>query len=535
MTNILLQMAEELHKAKLRREGKLPPKTEKKQRSRSNTPMKKRPSGNWTKKTETSTSSMRSRGSNSASRGSNSGGSKQGGQKWVKQGGGPPPSQITVDPATEAVTAAMAAATVTTAAETLDTENSQEHAPLANSKVAEAIENAMDNDALTDITLQGKNGCLVRAAKYPIACRNEGLMSKLYEDANAEVVYIGDYNSIAIKALIEYCHTGLTERHLGSPTIESARGLVELAALAQDYEFEALYVEAYQASQRLVEQDPRLACAIYDAETTSSDLESNALQTIQQQPDEALVMGMVPGISHVKRIERMEKLLSNLEMEDDETLIHILHTWVEGNQRDPTKLRFARAQTQHVALEHLATNFLKRDCKNSGFFDALVIDHIVASRSTVGVARPGSYNKSVVSYGAASPMMQQMQAPLGHPAAVAPLGDPTVRTPEQDEQQFVYPTVPSSAASIQTARSTRSDNDTIGKKSKKSKKDKKSKKEKKAKKAAKHAEWPAATGHQYDQQQLQQAHQLAAMQQQLQQQQHMQQTGDMNGSYDFGR
>mmetsp|Transcript_8654 Transcript_8654/g.12652 ORF Transcript_8654/g.12652 Transcript_8654/m.12652 type:complete len:538 (-) Transcript_8654:113-1726(-) len=322
-------------------------------------------------------------------------------------------------------------ASLTTSSLTLQTQPSMTGSTTT-SKAAEAMSLNFMNDKLNDVTLEGREGSQMRAAKYPLGCRNDMLRQVLYDDPAAKVVYMGDYSQLTLRALVEYCHTGSFHQTLSTVSSDCARGLVELSILAQDYEFEDLYEDSVSSGSELMEKNPSLACAVYDTCNYHSDLAVKALETIQEYPDQATVLGSPPGVFHLQRIERMDELLCTLEMEDAETLIHILHQWVVASNNDGNKRMYAQQKVQHIPLEILQTNFLQRECRQSGFFPPQLIDTILNQRRSIkgGILKQSGETNSQATEPVSPLTPTMMQDGSYHSATASPWAVPTQPSPQ---------------------------------------------------------------------------------------------------------
>ena len=246
------------------------------------------------------------------------------------------------------------------------------------SQIVDALISGLENDRMTDVTLLGKNGAKVRAAKFVLACRSPALQEKLYRDPTLVEVFIGNYGEDSIKAMKEYCHTGeiKNSRLVTTKNQETARGLVELACLAKVYGFEPLYGEADSILYQLINASPWFATACYDSVGTEAELiEEFLLQFIKARcPDLLLETNALKSVSQ----QRLLLLLDGLECTDSEMLIY-LEKWVElcGATRENVSFLRATAARKLSLVRLLEDPNMVSHVRSSGIFDRYMVESII--------------------------------------------------------------------------------------------------------------------------------------------------------------
>ena len=246
------------------------------------------------------------------------------------------------------------------------------------SHIVDALISGMENDRMTDVTLIGKNGAKVRAAKFVLACRSPVLQEKLYRDPSQVEVFIGNYGEDAIRAMKEYCHTGeiKNSRLVTTKNQETARGLVDLACLAKVYGFEPLYGEADSILYQLINASPWFATACYDSVGTEAELiEEFLLQFIKARcPDLLIETNALKSVGQ----QRLLSLLDGLECTDSEMLIY-LEKWVElcGATRENVSFLRATAARKLSLVRLLEDPNMVSHVRSSGIFDRYMVESII--------------------------------------------------------------------------------------------------------------------------------------------------------------
>ena len=251
-------------------------------------------------------------------------------------------------------------------------------------ELVEALIDALDNDKMADVTLLGRDGVRVRATKYVLACQSLALQEKLYEGPTATEVFMGNYGEESIRTLKQYCQTGSLVQ---SPLVrhrshDTARSLVELAALAKTYGFEALYRDADSILCQMIGASPWFATSAYDAASRETKLiEKFLVQFIKENCQDVLL-----ETSALKQLcaKRLDKLLHALMGTGYARIFLYLQKWIDLKGATVENMEFA----QDVASEELCLTSLLADPKmvpfvrSSGFFDLDEIDSIMQGRHT---------------------------------------------------------------------------------------------------------------------------------------------------------
>ena len=207
---------------------------------------------------------------------------------------------------------------------------------------------ALQKENMLDVTLQGRSNVQVKASKYVLSCRCAGL-EELLALSSTNTVYVGDYSEVAIRGLVEYCFTGeLQEFAKGSSCVEA---IVELAHLADAFEFRTLQREVYQLSRRNMNSEPNMACVFYNMCESAAvrDMALYAVQTISACPNQVNRVACL-------RVERLQSLVRELlqdEMEATE-LVKLLLLWVETQSCQDTAMQVARSCAQGIDLTQLS-------------------------------------------------------------------------------------------------------------------------------------------------------------------------------------
>lgn len=245
-------------------------------------------------------------------------------------------------------------------------------------QIVDALISGMENDRMADVTLLGRDGAKVRAAKFVLACRSPALQEKLYQDPTKVEVYIGEYGEDAILAMKEYCQTGgiKSSALVTTKSHETARGLVELASLAKVYGFEPLYGEADSILYQLINASPWFATACYDSAGSETKLiEEFLLQFIKTRcPDLLLETNALKSVGQ----QRLLVLLDGLECTDSEMLKY-LEKWIElkGATRENVNFLRATAARKLSLVRLLEDPSMVSHVRSSGIFDRYMVESII--------------------------------------------------------------------------------------------------------------------------------------------------------------
>jgi hypothetical protein len=231
----------------------------------------------------------------------------------------------------------------------------------------------IDDDRLADITLIGKDGAQVRAIKYVLACRCAALKEKLYRDPSKQEFFMGPYSEAAILALKEYCHTGIIRNSnlLKRKSEMSARGIVEIATLAEGYSFDALYGEADSIIYEFVSAAPWFATACFDAVGSETMLIGEFLRSFidRRCPDLLLETNALKYVS----CQRLSALLAVVSSSNDYEKLQYLEKWVELKGSTSENIKAAQTVAAgHVSLKTLMANpAMTSPVRKSGLFPHL--------------------------------------------------------------------------------------------------------------------------------------------------------------------
>jgi hypothetical protein len=244
--------------------------------------------------------------------------------------------------------------------------------------VVDAMYAAIDNDGLCDVTLVGRKRLVkVRAVKFVLASQSAGLQARLYANPTAKEVYLGEYSFEAIRALIEFCHTGEITRspfRLYPETDPGVRGWAELTEMALDFQFEDLYEEAYNVLTTVVEANCPFAASVYDEaqQFHGKEMAAYGLRVIQLSPPQVLMVGIEPGVQYLSP-SSLEQLLMNELYVNDMTRILILTRWIERVGRSPQNVKVALNCAASIPLDNVDPNFLMTEVMDSGLFSVRAI------------------------------------------------------------------------------------------------------------------------------------------------------------------
>lgn len=229
---------------------------------------------------------------------------------------------------------------------------------------------------MSDVTLIGRDGARVRATKYVLACQSKALQKVLYCDPTATEVHLGPYGEPAIRALKDFSCTGALTLSFGHKSAAAARGLTELASLAQRFRLPPLYEAAKKSLIQVLEEVPWFATASYDAAIDVPELKAHVVEVIAaHSPDMFLQTDSLKHLSHT----RLGDLMADLVNDSDNHKLFYIQKWVDIKGFTESNVAHAKViASQALNLEELLQDptwvHVIRSC---GFFDMDEVDRIV--------------------------------------------------------------------------------------------------------------------------------------------------------------
>ncbi|KAG7351276.1 BTB/POZ domain containing protein [Nitzschia inconspicua] len=159
---------------------------------------------------------------------------------------------------------------------------------LDNPVVQDLLE-ALQDEELTDVTLEGYDGVPIPASRFVLAARSSVLKRMLYgnfREANTSRISLEEYDSVILEAIVEYCYRNQISkfRLYIHRTASSARRLVQLYKAADYLALVGLAKLVAQLAHNLTTRYPPLACAVYDEADLFTKVSRDALEMIQSRP-----------------------------------------------------------------------------------------------------------------------------------------------------------------------------------------------------------------------------------------------------------
>jgi hypothetical protein len=159
----------------------------------------------------------------------------------------------------------------------------------SDSPVIQDLLEALQDEDLTDVTLEGQDGIPIPASRFVLAARSAVLKRMLYgnfREANTSRISLEDYDSVILEAIVEYCYRNEISkfRLYIHRTAASARRLVQLYKAADYLALMGLASLVAQMAHNLTTRYPPLACAVYDEAVMTTKVSRDALEMIQSRP-----------------------------------------------------------------------------------------------------------------------------------------------------------------------------------------------------------------------------------------------------------
>lgn len=253
---------------------------------------------------------------------------------------------------------------------------------VANQSVIKDILEALGDDDLTDVCLEGKDGREIYSNRFILAARSKVLKSMLYgsfrESSMCRIPL--DYDGVILEAVVEFCSKNEIPvfRLYIHRNAQSARRLVQLFKAADYLGLAELAQLVAQMAHNLMSRYPPLACAIYDEADFETKVSHDALLMIQCRPYVTLPSDDTTGggISCLCPI-KLRSLYDDKDVKASELfLFEILQDWLETcketngpdvAQECATHLRLADIEPQHLLTKIKGTGI----CSDKSITDAV--------------------------------------------------------------------------------------------------------------------------------------------------------------------
>lgn len=254
----------------------------------------------------------------------------------------------------------------------------------SDSPVIQDLLAALQDEELTDVTLEGHDGVPIPACRFVLAARSTVLRRMLYGsflESSSNRILLQDYDSVVLEAIVEYCYRNEISkfRLYIHRTAASARRLVQLYKAADYLALMGLARLVAQMAHNLTTRYPPLACAVYDEADLSSKVSHDALEMIQCRPYVTLPPDAETngGISCLSR-HKLVSIYRDLDVQAGELfLFDMLQEWLncmrvdeeDGHDEPVNSCPFATVQAcaSHLVLENIEPHELLTLVSPSGF------------------------------------------------------------------------------------------------------------------------------------------------------------------------
>jgi hypothetical protein len=273
--------------------------------------------------------------------------------------------------------------------------------PESHSPVIQDLLLALQDDELTDITLQGHDGVGVPANRFVLAARSKVLKRMLYgsfREAKSTCTEISmqDYDSLTLEAIVEYCcRNEISKFRLRlRRNAESCRRLVWLFKAADYLELTKLAKMVAQMAHNLTSRFPPLACAIYDEADLSTQVSQDALSMIQCRPYVTLPSHNQTGggIANLSP-ERLLDIFQDRQVHAGELfLFQMLQHWCQLTSH-PNPKQVAKACARHISLDYIEPEDLLGVVKESHYCLEIAITDAI-TKQALQASRHGLWSLS---------------------------------------------------------------------------------------------------------------------------------------------
>ncbi|CAB9496199.1 expressed unknown protein [Seminavis robusta] len=241
----------------------------------------------------------------------------------------------------------------------------------------ETLSHFWKDETFHDIQLKCNDGVIIGANRYVLSIRSKVFQKMLlghYKESCINEVVV-QYNSRAVRALLEYIHTDEFKLGLGDKTknpeeeVEKLTTLVSLASASHFYQLPKLHKKASDSIIQLMDEIPSLSLVVLEActandSTLRDEVKTRALSMIRTNVDSIKQENnWLPAIS----INTLNTMLQDDQKTgmDQHILFEILQHWA-GN--DEERKNVAKDLLgKHICLEKLDPNFLTSSVIPTGF------------------------------------------------------------------------------------------------------------------------------------------------------------------------
>ena len=291
------------------------------------------------------------------------------------------------------------------AANLMPTNQTNDSGIAADTSLATRLLEVTQKDNFCDIELRGKDGAVVKAASFLLACHSSVFEELFYSKGESKAdksktILLEFAVHTTIKAAVHFCATQELPHDVENQANETnIRVMSQLHLFAQLFKIPLLLDATYRAGRMLMNRKPSLVCATFDecnmlqlkAESENNwglvltekqsyddDLRAYALDFMRDSPLEVL-LGPESGISFLSS-SSIAAIICDQEIDVDEyTMWRILNLWVmsaQGSEDD--KIATARSLVvSHIQLVFIAPEQLKYQVKKCSYVDPTDVEEAI--------------------------------------------------------------------------------------------------------------------------------------------------------------
>jgi len=262
------------------------------------------------------------------------------------------------------------------------------------SPVIQDLLEALQDEEMTDVVLEGHDQVPVPACRFVLAARSSVLRRMLYgnfKESTSSKILLHEYDSVILEAIVEWCcRNEISKFRLYiHRTAVSARRLVQLYKAADYLALVGLAKMVAQMAHNLTTRFPPLACAVYDEADLHTKISQDALEMIEKRPYVTLppdsdTEGGIACLTEHKLISIYED--SNVQA-GELFLFQMLKEWLqcrnedhdstsrgavpdgEEGERQHNDFATVRVCASHLKLENIEPHDLLTLVSPSGFCD----------------------------------------------------------------------------------------------------------------------------------------------------------------------
>eukprot|EP00978_Attheya_sp_CCMP212_P036948 scaffold171037_cov51-Attheya_sp.AAC.2 len=223
----------------------------------------------------------------------------------------------------------------------------------------------LDDETLSDVTLQGTDGVKVLAIRSMLAVRSPVFRRMLFgefSESESPIVKIG-YTGKVLTFLVKYCVTGESDLSIGNCVKRSyPKFVLSTADAARYFELPNLMRTLLDDALEFMNESPKSACLFLQASREDlhgfENIEEKSLELIRNDPDTTLLKAKATLLI---KATLLEEILKDTTLQTDEyTLFLVVKAWAEVKS-PPIEDNEEGKESRREVASRLVKNYISLD------------------------------------------------------------------------------------------------------------------------------------------------------------------------------